>query len=163
MADDTYIPRLLQWWRSGRLGISKKGCQYYGFSWSYKSWTVKQKSLHRLPHVLFKWNISTHFVIIFGLKAKFKYVYKGINVTTLNLFVFPHWRWRYGRECKRSCKCFAGRGFDIRRELLMAVINPYPTAFPYGNGMVLHFYQQQESSTTKTVHKVINKRLKAYV
>ena len=41
--------------------------------------------------------------------------------------------------------------------------NPYPTAFPYGNGMVLHFYQQQESSTTKTVHKVINKRLKTYV
>ena len=42
-------------------------------------------------------------------------------------------------------------------------INPYPTTFPYGNGMVLHFYQQQESSTTKTVHKVINKGLKAYV
>ena len=42
-------------------------------------------------------------------------------------------------------------------------INPYPTAFPYGNGKVLHFYQQQESSTTKTVHKVINKGLKAYV
>ena len=41
--------------------------------------------------------------------------------------------------------------------------NPYPTAFPYGNGMVLHFYQQQESSTTKTVHKVINKGLKTYV
>jgi len=41
--------------------------------------------------------------------------------------------------------------------------NPYPTGFPYGNGMVLHFYQQQESSTTKTVYKVINKRLKAYV
>ena len=44
-----------------------------------------------------------------------------------------------------------------------SVINPYPTAFPYGNGMVLHFYQQQESSTTKTVHRVINKGLKAYV
>ena len=43
------------------------------------------------------------------------------------------------------------------------LINPYPTAFPYGNGMVLHFYQQQGSSTTKTVHKVINKGLKAYV
>ena len=43
------------------------------------------------------------------------------------------------------------------------IFNPYPTAFPYGNGMVLHFYQQQESSTTKTVHKVINKRLKTYV
>ena len=42
-------------------------------------------------------------------------------------------------------------------------INPYPTAFPYGNGMVLHFYQQQESSTTKTVHKVINNGLKTYV
>ena len=42
-------------------------------------------------------------------------------------------------------------------------IIPYPTAFPYGNGMVLHFYQQQESSMTKTVHKVINKGLKAYV
>ena len=41
--------------------------------------------------------------------------------------------------------------------------NPYPTAFSYGNGMVLHFYQQQESSTTKTVHKVINKGLKTYV
>ena len=42
-------------------------------------------------------------------------------------------------------------------------INPYPTAFPYGNGMVLYFYQQQESSTTKSVNKVINKRLKTYV
>ena len=42
-------------------------------------------------------------------------------------------------------------------------INTYPTAFPYGNGTVLHFYQQQESSTTKTVHKVINKGLKSYV
>ena len=42
-------------------------------------------------------------------------------------------------------------------------INPYPTAFPYGNGMVLHFYQQQESSTTKTVHEVINKGLETYV
>ena len=41
--------------------------------------------------------------------------------------------------------------------------NRYPTAFPYGNGMVLHFYQQQESSTTKTVHKVINKGIKTYV
>ena len=47
--------------------------------------------------------------------------------------------------------------------LRMCRINPYPTAFPYGNGMVLHFYQQQESSTTKTVHRVINKRLKTYV
>ena len=49
------------------------------------------------------------------------------------------------------------------RLLVLGTINTYPTAFPYGNGMVLHFYQQQESSTTKTVHKVINKGLKAYV
>ena len=49
------------------------------------------------------------------------------------------------------------------RDWKLLHINPYPTAFPYGNGMVLHFYQQQESSTTKTVHKVINKGLKAYV
>ena len=48
-------------------------------------------------------------------------------------------------------------------EFKVEYFNPYPTAFPYGNGMVLHFYQQQESSTTKTVHKVINKGLKAYV
>ena len=41
--------------------------------------------------------------------------------------------------------------------------NPYPTVLLYGNGMVLNFYQQQESSTTKTVHKVINKGLKTYV
>ena len=47
--------------------------------------------------------------------------------------------------------------------MVMKAFNSYPTAFPYGNGMVLHFYQQQESSTTKTVHKVINKGLKTYV
>ena len=46
---------------------------------------------------------------------------------------------------------------------IVQAFNHYPTAFPYGNGMVLHFYQQQESSTTKTVHKVINKGLKMYV
>ena len=50
-----------------------------------------------------------------------------------------------------------------RQDVSTDYINPYPTAFPYGNGMVLHFYQQQESSMTKTVHKVINKGLKTYV
>ena len=48
-------------------------------------------------------------------------------------------------------------------ETAFEMFNPYPTAFPYGNGVVLHLYQQQESSTTKTVHKVINKGLKTYV
>ena len=46
---------------------------------------------------------------------------------------------------------------------VLSQINPYHKEFPYRNGMVLHFYQQQESSTTKTVHKVINKGLKTYV
>ena len=53
--------------------------------------------------------------------------------------------------------------YSVRGQKNAVVINPYPTAFPYGNDMVLHFYQQQESSTTKTVHKVINKGLKTYV
>ena len=56
--------------------------------------------------------------------------------------------------------CHCGYYWDLSQKL---VINPYPTAFPYGNGMVVHFYQQQESSTTKTVHKVINKGLKTCV
>ena len=51
----------------------------------------------------------------------------------------------------------------LKEHWSMELINPYPTAFPYGNSMVLHFYQQRESSTTKTVHKVINKGLKTYV
>ena len=62
------------------------------------------------------------------------------------------------KECSASRPCVSSPGRDPT-----LLINPYPTAFPYGNGMVLHFYQQQESSTTKTVHKVINKGLKAYV
>ena len=53
--------------------------------------------------------------------------------------------------------------FEVAAVMYVCRINPYPTAFPYGNGMGLHFYQQQESSTTKTVHKVINKGLKTYV
>ena len=73
--------------------------------------------------------------------------------------------WLWNGELKRL-RSNAGRSIclGIRYSGLWAnIINPYPTAFPYGNGMVLHFYQQQESSTTKTVHKVINKGLKTYV
>ena len=64
------------------------------------------------------------------------------------------------------CECYTFTVRDENRlqvQLRFSGFNPYPTAFPYGNGMVLHFYQQQESSTTKTVHKVINKGLKTYV
>ena len=56
-----------------------------------------------------------------------------------------------------------GHKMAVLKMVIIPQLNPYPTAFPYGNGMVLHFYQQQESSTIKTVHKVINKGLKAYV
>ena len=65
-------------------------------------------------------------------------------------------------EIDESVLCSPIKESDIKLSY-KARINPYPTAFPYGNGMVLHFYQQQESSTTKTVHKVINKGLKTYV
>ena len=58
--------------------------------------------------------------------------------------------------------CFVTENFE-KKNIYIYIFNLYPTAFPYGNGMFLHFYQQQESSTTKTVHKVINKRLKTYV
>ena len=64
--------------------------------------------------------------------------------------------------CRESLKN-GGVGIFEHDTLQCTNINPYPTAFPYGNGMVLHFYQQQESSTTKTVHKVMNKGLKTYV
>ena len=65
------------------------------------------------------------------------------------------------RTVQQVASCYTGRN-KLGPHVIL-VINPYPTAFPYGNGMVLHFYQQQENSTTKTVHKVINKGLKAYV
>ena len=71
---------------------------------------------------------------------------------------------QYIRQCKVSGMLMSSPNKNIN--LLLEnpkSFNPYPTAFPYGNDMVLHFYQQQESSTTKTVHKVINKGLKAYV
>ena len=73
---------------------------------------------------------------------------RGINELKLNMtFCFTRCVSLFSRQTLRVSPKF----------------NPYPTAFLYGNGMVLHFYQQQESSTTKTVHKVINKGLKTYV
>ena len=65
--------------------------------------------------------------------------------------------YHFGKESR------AVKASDCRCEDIEMAVNPYPTAFPYGNSMVLHFYQQQESSMTKTVHKVINKGLKTYV
>ena len=69
---------------------------------------------------------------------------------------------RNGATYLTACN-LSHRWCNSLRALCNVRLNPYPTAFPYGNGMVLHFYQQQESSTTKTVHKVINRGLKTYV
>ena len=71
--------------------------------------------------------------------------------------------WAPKRKTGKSTLRYQEEMISLENRKLEWFINPYPTAFPYGNGMVLHFYQQQESSTTKTVHKVINKRLKTYV
>ena len=78
----------------------------------------------------------------------------------LHAFCLKHFSFQVDLIEKRSKMNI---GLHVQHLLFFSEFNPYPTAFPYGNGMVLHFYQQQESSTTKTVHKVINKRLKTYV
>ena len=76
-----------------------------------------------------------------------------------------HWDFEdQSSKCRFTCRSTNRSSCQPKNILLKRyIINPYPTAFPYGNGMVLHFYQQQESSMTKTIHKVINKGLKAYV
>ena len=72
--------------------------------------------------------------------------------------------WNFkGRGSVLNCQIGTESWNKFQTTLILPHINSYPTALPYGNGMVLHFYQQQESSTTKTVHKVINKGLKTYV
>ena len=71
-----------------------------------------------------------------------------------------------GKETQRwniLSQFWCQRDLSRCQRVMIERLNSYPTAFPYGNGMVLHFYQQQESSTAKTVHKVINKGLKTYV
>ena len=72
-------------------------------------------------------------------------------------------KWQTGESYKNEHSGNSDWSLNILGLKESRTINPYPTAFPYGNGMVLHLYQQQESSTTKTVHKVINKGLKTYV
>ena len=76
----------------------------------------------------------------------------------------PFWEPRCPYLPSKPSITYLGFSISVCEQLLPPdYFNPYPTAFPYGNGMVLHFYQQQESSMTKTVHKVINKGLKTYV
>ena len=111
-------------------------------------------SKNKLAVCLYLWDWKK---IIKSLRTKNTYGYDEISNRIIKLtapFVIA--------PLTYICNAVIGTGVFPDR-LKYAIVNPYPTAFPYGNGMVLHFYQQQESSTTKTVHKVINKGLKAYV
>ena len=97
---------------------------------------------------------------------------KGTHLNTIEIF-YIHKEQAAGKHLNDEQSIFPNKIFDTLIKPIQPlppahpktdrIFNPYPTAFPYGNGMVLHFYQQQESSTTKTVHKVINKGLKTYV
>jgi hypothetical protein len=98
----------------------KKECHFCGFICGYTSWHAKQISYCNKILAVFSW-------IMGGLKTKFKYVYKSINVITLNLFVFPHWRWRYGQQWKWPCEYFTDLGFALRIQLLMAGIKKKKT------------------------------------
>ena len=95
-----------------------------------------------------------------------KYVNGSSTIT--NLLILS---WKNGKEWAWYSSKYlpeAFTGISTNNLILLEVATACTTAIltlilPYGNGMVLHFYQQQESSTNKTVHKVINKGLKAYV
>ena len=43
---------------------------------------------------------------------------------------------------------------------MVTTINPYPTAFPYGNGMVLHFYSNKRAARPKLYTKSLTRDLK---
>ena len=47
-----------------------------------------------------------------------------------------------------------------QKHIALFVLNPYPTAFPYGNGMVLHFYQQKRAARPKLYTKSLTRDLK---
>ena len=123
-------------------------------------------NLHHFINTCFKcvdWNppilnIYIRLIWLVSIKLRRPYFHRKILQDPFN-------RRRSG--CGSSLKDHVNKYSIYTSEQLSArnryLVNPYPTAFPYGNGMVLHFYQQQESSTTKTVHKVINKGLKTYV
>ena len=118
-------------------------------------------------------NTGCHFCSIVNVNKKdSKYITEVVTSHIHNLFsVQVHQIIKDLVLCKRRehiyIMFYLTRIYDIHWKYVSVEYtqeyNPYPTAFPYGNGMVLHFYQQQESSTTKTVHKVINKGLKTYV
>ena len=108
-----------------------------------------------------QWVDSYQLVILVHVEERSQNFEKRLLVS-LCLSVSPSARSNWSSVGRIFMKFISEYLSEIYREN-SSFINPYPTAFPYGNGMVLHFYQQQESSTTKTVHIVINKGLKTYV
>ena len=140
----------------------------------YASWRHCQISVAGIPtnlHIV--WVTSSEAkqqylsTALFCIPLQFLYYWFGFNLSFSNAITNG---WTKRLECGYyTVHRLEDWRWNGRQENLLNItsiflnFNPYPTAFPYGSGMVLHFYQQQESSTTKTVHKVINKGLKAYV
>ena len=120
----------------------------------YQVWSLGCRSIWRSFEV-FEQNRESVFVITKSFSSKhIKNRQMNSAVAVCNSGGIVDWTEGNWWFCGVIC-CFVN--------CIAVSFNPYPTAFPYGNGMVLHFYKQQESSTTKTVHKVINKGLKTYV
>ena len=109
-----------------------------------------------------KTNVQLAFVIIIVFSVCVMIIMDCCGLTLILALRSVRYYWSI--TSSTACSPFsATECFLLHFPVSSSFLNPYPTAFPYGNGMVLHFYQQQESSTTKTVNKVINKGLKAYV
>ena len=133
----------------------------------YKTLLQRHETLHLFTFLNLTITLPGKIIFTsFGMAISGKAGKLGYVGLTLQLgqmfFCMPLLRYSYKTDQQRPIYSDAGNLLFFVNLCEMAV-NPYPTAFPYGNGMVLHFYQQQESSTTKTVHKVINKGLKTYV
>ena len=148
----TKLNLFILWWHNLRFKLS---------SWIRKS-VRRQTHACTMPH-----DIECSSSVSFTLSSQSN-IYLNTSLTLpilLRLFACPLVnRFKHIHQNHiNQLTAFYHTKLIIRGHRLELPVNPYPTAFPYGNGMVLHFYQQQESSTTKTVHKVINKGLKTYV
>ena len=127
------------------------------------SWFGFTLEIHtqKFPEFPFPFISLRFFLLFFSFIFPFYFLSFIFLFSSLYLFFF-NLSFQYFSFCFHHCLPFL---YSLLSPFLLLIFpfNPYPIAFPYGNGMFLHFYQQQESSTTKTVHRVINKGLKTYV
>ena len=141
----------------------QKACLYHGTKlitlfWSYRV-ALTNSGLLELPEIWVRWKTSPGEN---NLNSElYKYVGNSFYERLLLFLIKCLQCDKCWKMQKQYCRAYVQERWQ--KDWKISLLNPYPTAFPYGNGMVLHFYQQQESSTTKTVHKVINKGLKTYV